>query len=100
MSKWKPIESAPSGAHVLIFYRNGLGKGRIIKALKCGKFEFEDDSGDQNDFAEYDEARGAYFYPPGWYEAIDNWPDYSNVAVHEGIPTHWQPLPDPPKDAP
>ena len=33
----------------------------------------------------------------GWYECIDNWDDYTEVAIHEGEPTHWMPLPAPPQ---
>lgn len=33
----------------------------------------------------------------GWYECIDNWDEYSQVAINEGEPTHWMPLPTPPK---
>ncbi len=32
----------------------------------------------------------------GWYECINNWDDYTEVAIHEGEPSHWMPLPAPP----
>ncbi len=35
----------------------------------------------------------------GWYECIDNWGDYTEVAIHEGEPSHWMPLPAPPIEA-
>ena len=36
----------------------------------------------------------------GWYESIDNWDEYTQVSIYQGEPTHWMPLPDPPKVAP
>ena len=33
----------------------------------------------------------------GWYESIDNWNDYSQVAIHAGEPTHWMRVPSPPE---
>ena len=35
----------------------------------------------------------------GWYECINNWDDYTEVAIHEGEPSHWMPLPAPPVSA-
>ena len=29
-------------------------------------------------------------------ECINNWDDYTEVAIHEGEPSHWMPLPAPP----
>ena len=98
MSEWQPIESAPNQKPVLIFYKNPLGRGRIIKAFKCGKFENEDTSCGESDHAEYCEEKDAWFDPPGWYELIDNWDEFSHVFVSNGEPTHWQPLPPPPSN--
>lgn len=36
----------------------------------------------------------------GWYECIDNWDDYTEVAIHEGEPSHWMPLPARPSNPP
>lgn len=32
-------------------------------------------------------------------ECIGNWDDYTEVAIHDGEPTHWMPLPAPPVSA-
>jgi hypothetical protein len=92
--EWQPINSAPNLKSVLIYYVNELGKGRIIKAMKCGQYELE--AGD-SDFGEYCEEKDEYFCPAGWYEQIDNWDDYTSIQVYQGEPTHWMPLPEPPK---
>ena len=95
---WQTIETAPSGLPVLIFYKNRCNKGRIVKAFKCGKFENENTSEEGVEYAEYCEEKDSYFDPPGWYELIDNWDDYSYVFI-DHVPTHWQPLPPPPVNA-
>lgn len=100
MSDWQPIETAPHNKPVLIFYRNCLGKGRCIKALRTDRFMVEatgDESDNEDGVTEYDEANDRYTYVAGWWEQVDNWCDYTQVKVHEGEPTHWQPLPGPPQ---
>ena len=96
-NNWQPIETAPNMTKILVFYRNRNGKGRIIKAFKCGKYESENSGDDGGDWSEYCDEKDAYFDPPGWYEKIDNWDDFTHVTVTEGEPTHWMPLPEPPK---
>lgn len=95
--KWLPIESAPNLKSVLIYYVNANGKGRTIKAMKCGQYELM--AGNDDDFGEYCDEKDEYFCPAGWYEQIDNWDDYTMVKVYQGEPSHWQPLPDPPEGA-
>lgn len=91
MDNWQPIETAPKGIQVLIFYRNCHGKGRTIKAHYINKFTEES----FEDFAECND-NGDYFTPEGWYEDIDNWDEYSHVKVNY-YPTHWMSLPKPPE---
>jgi DNA phosphorothioation-dependent restriction protein DptG len=97
MSEWQPIETAPSGKAVLISYLNSCGNRRTVKAVKFGQYECAANY-DSDDFAEYCEEKDEYFCPAGWYEQIDNWDEYSSVKVYQGEPTHWMPLPAPPKD--
>jgi len=47
-------------------------------------------------YGEYDETTDTYYWAAGWYECIDNWDDYSHVAVSEGAVTHWMQMPDAP----
>jgi len=94
MTTWQPIGTAPRLKNVLVFYTNANGKGRVVKAFQCGKFEHK--SSEESEHAEYCEEKDAYYDPPGWYEVIDNWDEFTHIFIHEGDPTEWQPLPDPP----
>ena len=46
---------------------------------------------------EYDEETDEYYLPEGWWEEINNWDDYSFVAIGDFV-THWMPMPEPPKE--
>ncbi len=46
----------------------------------------------------YDESEDEYYVPEGWFERIENWDDYTDIAVGDYIVTHWMPLPEPPKE--
>ena len=83
-----------AGRTILAFYLNSLGKPRRIRAVyiaektrEAGPEEFQDGG------AVYDETRDTYYWPAGWYERIDNWDDYSHVAVIEGEVTYWMEIP-------
>lgn len=91
---WQPIETAPLNTIILVHYKNGCGKSRVIKARYITKFTEENHSGE--DWCDYNEASDTYYDPEGWYEEIDNWPDYSHVAFCGNNPDAWQPLPTPP----
>lgn len=89
---WQDIDNAPQdGRNILIYYKNDCNKDRIIKAKYINKFTEES----HEDFADYSEEKDEYYTPEGWYEDIDNWDEYSHVKINH-IPTHWQPLPEPP----
>ena len=93
--EWLPIESAPKGKSILVHYTNSYGRGRTVKAYYIERFTEEASSDSEND--EYNEDDDTYYTLPGWYEMIDNWDDYSAVAIHSD-PTHWMLLPAPPTD--
>jgi hypothetical protein len=87
-----------SGVTVLACYRNRLGKLRRIRAHWSAAKTAEANSEDWDQCSEYDEATDTYYVTEGWYECIDNWGDYSAVAVSEGDVTHWMPLPEAPQE--
>ena len=97
---WTPVAEAlpKSGVKVLACYRNRLGNLRRIRAMWTAA-KTEEADGDAEACIEYDEAADTYYVTEGWYECIDNWDDYSSVAVTEGEVTHWMPLPQPPIEA-
>jgi hypothetical protein len=85
------------GKNVFAHYKNRFGKDRIIRAKYLRQYQ-EEAYGDELDFAEYSEEHDECFWPEGWYEQIDNWGDYSAVAVVEGEVDKWLPLPPLPED--
>lgn len=87
-----------SGVTVLACYQNQNGKWRRIRASWVAAKTQPSDS--ESDFGEYDEASDCYYDPEGWYEQIDNWPEYTACTVDEGRVTHWMPLPPPPGASP
>ena len=97
-ARWIPVsEQLPaSGITVLASYTNRCGNIRRIRAKWVAAKNVE--STPDSDFVEYDEETDTYYDPQGWYEQIDNWPDYSAVAVVEGEVTHWMPLPPAPQE--
>lgn len=87
---WLPIESAPKdGRHVLLFYRNMLGRARTVVGFYAQENTLENENACYGDEEEY--------APEGWYEGT--WASETTSAVEES-PTHWQPLPPPPQSAP
>lgn len=96
MSQWNAVvDGLPQpGVTVLAFYKNRCGKGRRIRAVWVpAKFE---EASPEQEHVEYDDEKDCYFTPEGWYEQINNWDDYTAVAVHEGEVSHWMPMPEPP----
>lgn len=85
-----------SGKTVLATYQNRLGKLRRIRAQYIGPKTREHYTDYDELDGEYDETTDTYYWAAGWYECIDNWDDYSHVAVSEGAVTHWMQMPDAP----
>jgi hypothetical protein len=75
---------------VIAYYLNDLRKGRVIMAEWVPAKSRVDDNNE--DFAEYDDKDGEFYWPEGWYEIVENCSDYSALPV-EGVITHWEPLP-------
>lgn len=90
-----PIDDkAKDGKEYLLYYKNDNGKHRIVRGFWVIRFTEE---AYNNDHCEYNEELDNYFTPEGWYESIDNWDDYSHVAIHNE-PTHYAALPLPPTE--
>jgi len=96
MTKWQPIETAPHGKTCLIFLKDQYGHQRIIKAEYCDKFSWEAYCENfEEEWCDWNEDAGSYYYPEGWYETCWYHNDISGMRVTD-TPTHWQPLPEPP----
>jgi hypothetical protein len=85
---------------VLAYYFNALGNGRTICAIWVpAKSRSDEGDLDADDFLEYDEEGDKYYWPEGWYEAIENWDELGWAKVYEGEIAYWQPLPKWPANA-
>lgn len=83
---WRPIETAPKdGRKTIVTYANRNGLKRTVMACWL-----TDESAAETDTDDVG-------LEEGWYECIDNWNDYTEIAIHEGEPTHWMPLPSAPE---
>ncbi len=101
MSEWISVSDRlpDDGKVVLAHYINRSGMKRTIRAqyVKAWTIEAEDAADSDSECVEYSERDDCYYLLHGWYESIDNWDEYYRIAVNEGNPTHWQPLPPPPE---
>ena len=85
--QWQPIETAPkTGRKIIVAYTNRNAKPRTVMARWLTDEQAAETDSD------------GVGLEGGWYECIDNWDDYTEVAIHEGEPTHWMPLPAAPTD--
>ena len=94
LDEWQDISSAPHFEQVLVFYKNCFDNPRIVIARYLPEGTECQCSNDCD--CRYDDEKDIYVQE-GWYEQIDNWGHYSEVAINEGEPTHWRPLPKPPE---
>ena len=84
------------GKKVIVYYKNYNGLGRTIMAYHAPRWTIESDA-EAETYDEYNEVLDCYYAMPGWYEQIDNWPDYASCFVNEGEITHWKPAPPEPE---
>ncbi|CAL67417.1 DUF551 domain-containing protein [Christiangramia forsetii] len=93
--KWISVEDRlpETGIPVVIYGINDYGKERRLRAFYAPKFSIYADCY-EGDNDEYCEEKDEYFIPEGWYEQNE----YECTNWYVGFkPTHWQPLPTPPK---
>lgn len=85
MDDWQPIDSAPKdGTSVLIYWPNYNYDGfdqRPQSVMAIGRWK-------ENDRLENS---------PGYFSDTTEWDDYG-LAQPEYAPSHWMPLPEPPRD--
>lgn len=98
MSKWIKVEDEmpPSGKEVLVVYKTDYGHTIMVVGWHLERWAEESTLDDE--WNEYNPEVDEYFLKEGWYEQIENWGDWSSVAVVEGIVTHWMELPQSPYD--
>ena len=73
-----------------------VGKS-VLRAMHAPHLTLsEDDWGEFEPHADYDEATDRTYWPEGWYESDQHEERQFRL---EREPTHWMPLPKPPRDA-
>ena len=86
-------ERMPSaGVKVLVFYRNGYGRGRRTCAHYSPLHTVDASMWDEGI---PDETEDGAFEPEGWWEEPV---EIERVEFIADEVTHWMPLPEPPKD--
>ena len=82
---WQPIETAPKGRVLLVYYKNSLGNGSTMRARHYLPETLESDTTESG------------WADEGWYEESEA---YEYLMPLEHDPTHWMPLPAGPDTAP
>jgi hypothetical protein len=80
MSKWQPIDTLPEGEHVLLWFPHGE---RGIGGMECGTCFWEE---------WLVSVRRLCIWTHGGPNAGSDW-----EPCDDEMPTHWMPLPEPPK---
>ena len=95
--RWRPVSEKPEKDQIVIAtYLNCYGKRRRVRAVYIR--QYEEEAGEDDELcAEYCEERDEWYLKEGWYELIDNWADYSSVAIVEGVVDYWMPMPPAPE---
>ena len=101
--KWISVEERlpESGTHVLVCCERTGYMGHktqyVCDGFYAGKYKVKVGWRDEDTAAEYSEEDDEFYLEEGWYEVIKNWGDYDSVVIDDR-PTHWMPLPEPPKE--
>lgn len=75
---------------------DGTHKQYICDGFHAERFKEECHFDDDECVVEYNEETDEYYLHEGWYENINNWDEYSSIAIYDTV-THWMPLPEAPK---
>lgn len=83
------------GKAVLVCYTTHHSNKQVIVV---GHYleRFREESRTDEDNYEYREEDDSYYIIEGWHEQQRNWDDYASIYIHEGVVTHWAPLPETP----
>jgi hypothetical protein len=91
---WQPIETAPSSTDILVAYKDL--RDRFQLAIACHWPAKTILALDYYREEEYDEQDDCYYCSEGWYIKSDVTEE--NYLKMWTKPTHWAPLPEPPKE--
>lgn len=83
--EWQDISTAPKNKKVLAGYVNECGNWRTVTACYHTQLPWSDDQ---------DPEDGSEYAHEGWYEESDS---SETIYFTSYPPTHWMPLPSPPK---
>lgn len=104
LPRWIPVtERMPENAEAVLVRGYAVNNPRYKATFKgrwiAAHSMLADDFGADSDMdLEYDEAEDVYYVPEGWFERIENWDDYTDIAVCDFTITHWALLPEPPEE--
>lgn len=92
LSKWTFVKESLPEKHCLAIQQYESGRQVIIKAFYAKAFEVENPYDDELEL-DYHEEKDQYFLKEGWYELIENHPEYYCLPISEGVITNWMDLP-------
>jgi hypothetical protein len=90
---WVSVDKAITGKTVIAWYKNSLGKKRVVRATYYEKYHLQVEDWDDIDEEWCDYANGVHYIPEGWYETNES--DEKCIKIEYDV-LGWQPLPKAP----
>ena len=99
-AKWESVDTLlpVDDRKVIATYVNELGKRRTIMAMYVRSFEMEANPEDEIDI-DWSEDEEMCYLKAGWYERVENWPEWGFCPVLDGRIDYWCRLPKMPEDS-